>query len=194
VSAYVRFEARDTALLAARRAAAEVAPLTERSPHVSDIIVARCLTNSAQRPLRWFDARVAYTPGPSCAADRLVLLWEEGTLGGSIDGGSVRITLRASAADDIDDVLRMAGDGRAPVLELRALGSSEAAARHSGAARRGNREVSLVLPLGPVPARATLRYVELSFKAVKRSNFVVTIARTLPGGPLVTRERRFPWS
>lgn len=193
VSAYVRFESRDTVLRAARRAAAEIAPLTERLPHVSDVIVARCLTNRAQRPVRWFEARVAYTPGPSCAADRLLLLWEEGTLGGGIDGGGVRITVRSSVSDDVAALLLMAADPRPPSMELRALGSSEAAARPA-VAQRGNREVSLVLPLAPVPARATLRYVELSFKAVKRSNFVVTIARTLPDGTVVTRERRLPWN
>lgn len=194
VSAYVRFEARDSARRVARRAAAEMAPLTQPLPHVSDIIVARCLTNRAQRPARWFDARIAYTPGPTCAPDRLALFWEEGTLDAGIDGGSVRITVRSSVADDVDALLRMAADPRAPSMELRALGSSEVAAQRDGVAQRGNREVSLVLPLTPVRARATLRYVELSFKAVKRSNFVVTLTRTLPGGSVVTRERRLPWN
>lgn len=193
VSAYVRFEARDTTERSASRAAAEFAPLAQQLPHVSDIMIARCLTNRDQRPTRWFDARVVLTPSASCSADRLFIFWEEGTSENGIDGGTARITLRASSEDDLATLLKMAADPRAPSIELRALGSSESA-RADPAAQRGNREVSLAVPLAPVRGRARLRYVELSLKAVKRSAFVVTLARSIPGGPVVTRERRVPWN
>ncbi len=194
VSAYVRFEASDTVRRTAQRAAAEIASLGEHLPHVSDIVLGRCLTNSGHRPRRWFDARIVLTSSATCGADRLLVFWEEGTTGSRIDGGTARITVRASAADDLETLLRMAADPRAPTMELRALSTSEGLARLNGVVQRGNREVSLVVPLAPVRARATLRHVELSFKAVKRSNFVVTLARTLPGGSVVTHERRLPWN
>ena len=192
VSAYVRFEARDTIARVASRAAAEVAPLAQQLPHLSDIMIARCLTNRDQRPTRWFDARVAMTASASCSPDHLLIFWEEGTTENGIDGGTARITLRSSAEDDLATLLKMASDPRAPSIELRTLGSSESTRAPS--AQRGNREVSLTLPLAPVRGRARLRYVELSLKAVKRSAFVVTLSRSIPGGPVVTRERRVPWN
>ncbi|MGQ0642977.1 MAG: GWxTD domain-containing protein [Gemmatimonadaceae bacterium] len=192
VSAYVRFEVRDTVTRAASRAAAEIAPLADHVLHVSDIMVARCLTNRDQRPARWFEARIALTATGSCAPDRLVVFWEEGTTEPGIGGGTARITVRSSIEDDLATLMRMAADPRAASLELRALGSSEST-RGEGGTQRGNREVSLAVPLAPVRGRARLRYVELSLRAVKRSGLVVTLTRSIPGGPVVTRERRVPW-
>jgi GWxTD domain-containing protein len=192
VSAYVRFEVRDTARHTAVRAAAELAPLAEHSPQVSDIIVARCMANKPRLPARWFDARIRFTPSAGCDSDRLLVLWEEGVLENGIDGGTARITVRSGAEDDVETMLRMASDPRPPSIELRALGSSEA--RAEGIAQRGNREVSLSIPLAAVHARATLRYVELSLKAIKRSKFIVTLDRSLPGGIVVRRARSVPWN
>jgi hypothetical protein len=190
----MRFEARDSAAKQASRAAAELAPIAETIPHVSDIMVARCLTNRAQRPIRWFEARLALTAGPDCPADRLLLLWEEGTTESGIDGGTARITITSGVDDDLESLLRNAADPRAPAIEIRALGTSDATARVQGVAQRGNREVSINLPLNAVPGRARLRWVELSLRAVKRGNFVVTLTRSIPAGPVVTRERRVPWN
>jgi hypothetical protein len=188
----MRFEARDSLRQVAARAVAELAPLSDRLPHVSDIVVARCLSNRDQRPRRWFDARLSFTPSAQCSADRLVVLWEEGSTGVAIDAGTARITVRSSVEDDLATLLRMAADPRTPGLELRALGSSEEP-RGEYPLQRGNREVSLSIPLAAVRGRARLRYVELSLRAVRRSNLVVTLARSVPGTPVVTRERRVPW-
>jgi hypothetical protein len=193
VSAFVRFEMRDSTRGEALRAAAEVAPLDETLPHVSDIIVARCLTNRAQRPARWFDAQITFATNDACPADRLLLFWEEGTTQNGIAAGTARITVRSSGYEDVETLLRQAADPRAPIIEIRALGSSETP-RLEGIAQRGNREVTIAVPLQAVPGRARLRYVELSLRAVKRGNFVITLARSIPGGPMVTRERRVPWN
>lgn len=193
VSAYVRFEMRDSTRPRARRAAAELAPLGDDMPLVSDLIVARCLLNGEQRPARWFDARVALSVSEGCSANHLTILWEEGTTAGGVDGGSVRVSIRAGMEEDLQTLLSMAADPRAAMMEARALGVSERSVRADALAQRGNREIALQWPLAPVPQRATLRFVELSFRAVKRSNFVVTVTRIFPDGRVVTRERRIPW-
>jgi GWxTD domain-containing protein len=195
VSAYVRFEVRDTIQRTASRAASELTTLAEQVPHVSDIMLARCLTNREQKPARWFAARITLTPSTSCSADRLFVFWEEGTTANEITAGTARITVRSGSEDDLSTLLRMAADPRAPGLELRTLGSSDAASGDGAAAlRRGNREVSIAVPLSAVRGRARLRYVELSLRAVRRSNLVVSLARTVPGGAIITRERRVPWN
>jgi tetratricopeptide (TPR) repeat protein len=193
VSAYVRFEMRDSARQRARRAAAELTPLGDDMPLVSDLLVARCLLNGEQHPARWFDARVALSVSEGCPAGHLAILWEEGTTESAVDGGSVRLSIRAGLEDDLQTLLSMAADPRAATMEARALGVSERAVRPEALAQRGNREIALQWPIAPVPQRATLRFVELSFRAVKRSNFVVTLTRTFPDGRVVTRERRIPW-
>lgn len=193
VSAYVRFETRDTERRTAARAAAELAPLADRSPQISDIIVARCMANKPRRPARWFDARIKFTPSAGCDSSRVLVLWEEGALESGIDAGTARITVRSGAEDDLAAMLRMASDPRPPVIELRALGSSEEA-RVDGSAQRGNREVTIAVPLAAVRGRATLRYVELSLNAIKRSQFVITLERALPSGAVISRERRLPWN
>lgn len=194
VSAYLRFETRDSTARQASRAAAELAPIAETLPHVSDIMIARCLTNRAQRPSRWFEARISFTPGTDCPTDRLLLFWEEGTTDSGIDAGNVRITITSGFYDDVESLLRNAADPRAPTIEVRALGTSDPNARVQGVAQRGNREVSITLPVNAVPGPARLRWVELSLRAVKRGNFVVTLTRSIPAGPAVTRERRVPWN
>jgi GWxTD domain-containing protein len=192
VSAYVRFEVRDSVRRVAARAATEIAQFAERAPLVSDILLARCLTNREQAPTRWFDAHIALTPSATCSDDKLIVLWEEGTTESGIDAGTARITIRSGDADDLTSILRTVTEPRAPGIELRALGSSESA-RVEGIAQRGNREVSLTIPLGAVRGRARLRYIEFSLRAVGRANLVVTLTRTIPAGPPVTRERRVPW-
>jgi GWxTD domain-containing protein len=194
VSAYLRLETRDSTARHATRAAAELAPIAEALPHVSDIMIARCLTNRAQRPNRWFDARISFTSGTDCPADRLLLFWEEGTTDDGIDGGTARITITSGVDDDLESLLRNAADPRAPAIEVRALGTGEVNAPLQGLAQRGNREVTISLPLNPVSGRAQLRWVELSLRAVKRGSFVVTLTRSIPAGRAVTRERRVPWN
>lgn len=130
-------------------AATELAPLTDRTLQVSDSVVARCLMNTPRRPARWDDARLRLSASPSCSADRLLVLWQEGALESGIDAGTARVTVRSGADDDLETVLRTASDPRTPSVALHTLGSSEQT-RVEKAGQRGNREVSVAIPLAAV--------------------------------------------